>query len=160
PLSFSPETLRRWWISGRRLPKCIADYSQARERRDRQALRSSPALRRAPKTLARRADLRLARARPQAVQGLGMCQRQGARLHRARFYSPHASKAMQSKTMFPDRLLVLYGLWTANYLTFEGDVCCDLAAHFLALAEKQEATVPRVIGHRIMGPSLTIRGDI
>src|SRR5262249_17761922 len=106
PLSFSPETLRRWWISGRRLPKCIADYSQARERRDRQALRSSPALRRAPKTLARRADLRLARAMPKAGQGPGMSQPQSARFPQARFYSPHASKAMQSKMMFPDRLLV------------------------------------------------------
>src|SRR5262245_39449910 len=103
-ISFSPETLRRWWISGRRLPKCIADYSQARERRDRQALRSSPALRRAPKTLARRADLRLARAMPKAGQGLGMSQPQSARFPQARFYSPHASKAMQSKMMFPDRL--------------------------------------------------------
>jgi len=56
--------------------------------------------------------------------------------------------------------LVLYGFWTANYLAFEGDICRNLAADFLALAEKQEATVPRVIGHRIMAPSLTIRGDI
>jgi predicted ATPase len=56
--------------------------------------------------------------------------------------------------------LVLYGFWTANYNTFEGVLCRDAAAHFLALAEKQGATVPRVIGHRIMGPCLTIRGDI
>ncbi len=55
--------------------------------------------------------------------------------------------------------LVLYGFWTAKYNTFEGDVCRDLAAQFLALAEKQGATVTRVIGHRIMAPSLTIRGD-
>ena len=56
--------------------------------------------------------------------------------------------------------LVLYGFWTANYVAFNGDICRDLAVHFLALAEKQNATVPRVIGHRIMGPCLTIRGDI
>jgi hypothetical protein len=56
--------------------------------------------------------------------------------------------------------LVLYGFWTANYVAFNGDVCRDLADHFLALAEKQGATVPLVIGHRIMGPSLMIRGDI
>ena len=55
---------------------------------------------------------------------------------------------------------VLYGFWTANYAAFNGDVCRDLAAQFLALAEKQGATVPLVIGHRIMGPCLTIRGDI
>src|SRR5262249_18835791 len=36
---------------------------------------------------------------------LGMSQPQSARFPQARFYSPHASKAMQSKMMFPDRLL-------------------------------------------------------
>ena len=56
--------------------------------------------------------------------------------------------------------LVLYGFWTATYAAFDGDVCRDLAAQFLALAEKQGATVPLVIGHRIMGPCLTMRGDI
>jgi len=56
--------------------------------------------------------------------------------------------------------LVLYGFWAANYVAFNGDVCRDLAAQLLALAEKQGATVPLVIGHRIMGPCLTTRGDI
>ena len=49
--------------------------------------------------------------------------------------------------------LVLYGVWTANFMTFNGDVSRDLATHFLALAEKRRATVPLVIGHRIMGPA-------
>ena len=35
-----------------------------------------------------------------------------------------------------------------------------LAAQFLALAEKQGATIPRVVGHRIMGSSLFLTGDI
>jgi class 3 adenylate cyclase/predicted ATPase len=56
--------------------------------------------------------------------------------------------------------LVLYGAWTANFMTFSGDVSRDLATHFLALAENRRATVPLVIGHRIMGPCLTVRGDI
>src|SRR5262249_6000680 len=46
---------------------------------------------------------------------LGRCRRlakdwdqpQSAHFPQARFYSPHASKAMQSKMMFPDRLLDL-----------------------------------------------------
>ena len=53
---------------------------------------------------------------------------------------------------------VLYGLWAANYVAFNGDLCRDLAAHFLALAEKQGVTVPLMIGHRLMGTSLTCRG--
>ena len=36
----------------------------------------------------------------------------------------------------------------------------DLAAQFLALAEKQGATVPLMIGHRLMGISLLLTGDI
>ena len=55
---------------------------------------------------------------------------------------------------------VLYGFWAANYVAFNGDLICDLAAQFLALAEKQGATAPLVIGHRLMGASLVHTGDI
>ena len=55
---------------------------------------------------------------------------------------------------------VLYGFWVANYVAFNGDVLRDLAAQFLALAEKQGATVPLMIGHRLMGTSLMCTGDI
>jgi predicted ATPase len=55
---------------------------------------------------------------------------------------------------------VLYGFWVANTVAFNGDVCRDLAAQFLALAEKQKETVPLVVGHQIMGISLEITGDL
>ena len=55
---------------------------------------------------------------------------------------------------------VLYGFWVANYVAFNGDVMRDLAAQFLALAEKQGATVPLMIGHRLVGASLVLTGDI
>ena len=55
---------------------------------------------------------------------------------------------------------VLYGFWVANFVAFNGDVVRDLAAQFLALAEKQRATVPLMIGHRLMGTSLLFTGDI
>ena len=55
---------------------------------------------------------------------------------------------------------VLYAFWVANLVAFNGDVICDLAAQFLALAEKQRATVPLMIGHRLMGTSLLHAGDI
>ena len=38
--------------------------------------------------------------------------------------------------------------------------CRDLAAQFLALAEKQGTTVPLMVGHRLMGTSLLFTGDI
>ena len=55
---------------------------------------------------------------------------------------------------------VLFGFWLANVWAFNGDVMRDLAAHFLALAEKQGATIPLMVGHRLMGASLTLTGDI
>ena len=55
---------------------------------------------------------------------------------------------------------VLYGFWVANYIAFNGDVMRELATQFLALAEKQGATVPLMIGHRLMGISLLSTGNI
>jgi predicted ATPase len=57
-------------------------------------------------------------------------------------------------------LSVLYGFWVANYAAFNGDVLRELAAQFLALAEKKRATVPLMIGHRLMGTSLLCTGDM
>ena len=54
---------------------------------------------------------------------------------------------------------VVYGVWVANYVAFNGDVCRDLAAQFLTLAEKQRTTVPLMIGHRITGVTLVSTGD-
>jgi predicted ATPase len=44
-------------------------------------------------------------------------------------------------------------------VAFNGDVSRDLAAQFLALAQKQRAAVPLMIGHRLMGSSLQYTGD-
>ena len=55
---------------------------------------------------------------------------------------------------------VLYGFWAANFVAFNGDVVRELATQFLALAEKQGALDPLMIGHRIMGISLLRTGDI
>ena len=55
---------------------------------------------------------------------------------------------------------VLYGLWVANLTASKGDVVRELAVQFLALAQKQGATVPLMIGHRLIGLSLLHTGDI
>ena len=55
---------------------------------------------------------------------------------------------------------VLYGVWVANSVAFNGDKVRELAAQFLTLAEKQRATVPLMIGHRVMGFSLLMTGDL
>ena len=55
---------------------------------------------------------------------------------------------------------VLFSFWVANYVAFNGDLMLELAAQFLALAEKQRATIPIMIGHRVMGISLLLTGGI
>ena len=55
---------------------------------------------------------------------------------------------------------MLYGFWYANLAAFNADVTRDLAAQFLALAEKQRATIPLMVGHRILGVSSLCAGDI
>ena len=55
---------------------------------------------------------------------------------------------------------VLYGVWTSNYVAANGNAVRDLSEQFLALAEKQGATAPLLIAHRIMGISLGFAGEI
>ena len=49
---------------------------------------------------------------------------------------------------------VLFGVWVANYVAFDGNMMRKLGREFLALAEIQKATVPLMVGHRIIGHSL------
>ena len=55
---------------------------------------------------------------------------------------------------------VLYSFWVADYVAFNGDRMRELAAQFLRLAEKHGATVPLMVGHRVMGTSLVETGEI
>jgi tetratricopeptide (TPR) repeat protein len=55
---------------------------------------------------------------------------------------------------------VLYAFWVGNFVAFNGDVARNLAAQFLALAEKQDATSLFIIGHRMMAIALTFTGDL
>ena len=55
---------------------------------------------------------------------------------------------------------VLYGFWIASHVASTADMTRTLAAQFLTLAQKQRGTAPLMIGHRLMGHSLLITGDI
>ena len=54
----------------------------------------------------------------------------------------------------------LYGFWIASHVAFNGDIVRELAAQFLARAERQGAIVPLMIGHRLMGTSWLLTGTI
>ena len=45
-------------------------------------------------------------------------------------------------------------------VSFNGDALCDLAAQFMALAEKQGAAGPLMIGHRLMAMLPNLYGRI
>jgi hypothetical protein len=55
---------------------------------------------------------------------------------------------------------VLYGKWNANYIEFNGDALHELSAQILKQAKKQGATIPLMIGHRLMGMSLLHTGQL
>jgi hypothetical protein len=54
---------------------------------------------------------------------------------------------------------VLFGTWVANFVAYNGEVLRELAAQFLAHAEKQAVTAPLMIGHQMMGVSLASTGE-
>jgi predicted ATPase len=83
-----------------------------------------------------------------------------AAAERARLLIEHA-EALGERPEDPLLLFsVLYGFWVASNVAFNGDLMRELAAQILALAEKQRATVPLMVGHRAMGTSLLETGDI
>jgi hypothetical protein len=55
---------------------------------------------------------------------------------------------------------VLYGFWNASFIAFSGDTLGEVSAEILTLAEKQGATIPLMVGHRLMGMWLFHTGDI
>jgi tetratricopeptide (TPR) repeat protein len=69
------------------------------------------------------------------------------------------SEAVGEQTEDPLLLFsVLFGLWGANLVASDLDVCRDLATQFLALAEKRGTAIPRMVGHRVMAVSLATTG--
>ena len=55
---------------------------------------------------------------------------------------------------------ILYGFWATNYVGHNGDALRELASQFLTLAQKQTATGPLVVAHRLMGSSFSTTGDV
>jgi predicted ATPase len=55
---------------------------------------------------------------------------------------------------------VLYGLWNATYIVFNGEALRELSGEILTLAEKLGTPAPLMIGHRLMAMSLLHTGDV
>jgi hypothetical protein len=57
-------------------------------------------------------------------------------------------------------LSALFAQWATNLVDFDGDAVRDVAAEFMALAEKQGLTTSLMVAHRVLGLSLLHMGDI
>ena len=54
---------------------------------------------------------------------------------------------------------VLYGIYVANVVAFDGTLSVALGADFLSLAEKEHASLLVMIGHNLLGTALMLRGS-
>jgi predicted ATPase len=54
----------------------------------------------------------------------------------------------------------LWGVWSANYVRFNGDAMKALASQLMELAERRGAKVPLMVGHRLIAMSALHTGDI
>jgi class 3 adenylate cyclase len=54
----------------------------------------------------------------------------------------------------------LWGVWSANYVRFNGEAIKNLASQFMTLAERQRTKVPLMVGHRLIAMSALHTGDI
>jgi predicted ATPase len=54
---------------------------------------------------------------------------------------------------------ILYGFWSVSFQHFNREAVCNLAAQFLELADKQRTSGPVMVGHRLLGTSLSFAGD-
>jgi predicted ATPase len=55
---------------------------------------------------------------------------------------------------------ILYGFWATNFVAFNGDALRELATEFVALAQKQTATGPIMVGYRLLASSLAFTGEL
>jgi class 3 adenylate cyclase/tetratricopeptide (TPR) repeat protein len=167
-----PEVLARHWTEARQIEKAAMLWGKAGQRSlQRSALaEAAEQLRRALDQIAslpsspglRREEIKLqvALIAPLLhVKGYAAPETRSA-VERARLLIEQA-EALGEPPEDPLLLFsVLYALWVANLVAFNGNVMRELAVQFLSLASKQKATGPLMLGHRLMGLSLLHTGDI
>jgi predicted ATPase len=54
----------------------------------------------------------------------------------------------------------LWGVWSGNYVKFNGEAIKSLASQVMALAERQGTGTPLMVGHRLVGMTALHTGDI
>jgi class 3 adenylate cyclase/predicted ATPase len=167
-----PELLARHWTEAGQIEKAAALWGKAGQRSAQRSavVEAAEQLKRAldliatlPGTPARRREeikLQVALITPLLhVSGYATPETRAA-VERARLLIEQA-EALGEPPEDPLLLFsVLYASWAANIVAFNSDVMRELAVQFLAVADKQRAKGPLMIGHRLMGLSLLHTGDI
>jgi len=54
---------------------------------------------------------------------------------------------------------VMYGQWVGHYVAINADMMRERAEEILTLADRQNSSVPQLLGHRLMGTSLVMQGQ-
>jgi class 3 adenylate cyclase/predicted ATPase len=93
------------------------------------------------------------------VKGYGAAETKAA-VDRVRALIEQAERLGESLDDTSLLLSALFGQWIVNFIGFDGDVARQLAARFLALGERDGTAVPLIVGHRTMGSTLAMIGDI
>lgn len=73
------------------------------------------------------------------------------------------AQAVAAGEVSEDPLLLfsaLFGIWNANVVAGSSDIARELSEQFRTLAQKQEADIPLLMSHRVMGVSLLYTGHI
>ena len=166
-----PELLARHYTEGRQIEKAAGLWGKAGQRSlERSALVEAAAqlTRALDQTATLLATPSLRREQIKLQVGLS-----NALMHVKGYAAPETKGAIEQARVFieksealgeplEDPLLLfsaLYGVWVANYVVFNRDICRDLAAQIFALAEKKGETVPLLMAHTIMGHTSLNGGD-
>ena len=92
------------------------------------------------------------------VKGFAAAETKAA-IERARLLIEQAeARGRVSKTLSL-LLSVLFGVWVANFVAFNGEVLRVPAAQFLAIAERQGLSGPLMVGHSMMGNYFAATGN-
>ncbi|HYA81504.1 MAG TPA: hypothetical protein VED87_11295, partial [Methylocystis sp.] len=89
------------------------------------------------------------------------------------YNSPETKAAFEQTRLFVERaealresvkdplvvFSVLFGFWMANFVSFKADAVRAVAEECLSLALKDEAAIPQVLGHCLLGCALVTCGD-
>jgi class 3 adenylate cyclase/predicted ATPase len=155
----APEAAIKWWGEAGRQSLQRSALVEAAEQLSR-ALELVGTLPATPELRRERIRLQVALVNPlMHVKGYAAAETRVA-AERARLFIEQA-EALGEPPEDPLLLFsVLYSFWVANHVAFNGPKMRELADHFLALASTRDSVAPLMMGHRLVGATLEMTGNV